>query len=388
MNNFTWHNPTAVLFGKGSVAKLEDYLRAANVKNVLLLYGGKSAFKCGAYTQVTDLLTKMNITFPEVNDIKANPRIDKVREAIARIKVSKIDALIPIGGGSVLDTAKAISAGAFYDGDVWDLFEHKAQVKNALPIFGVLTVSATASEVNGICVITNPEKEFKTSLESQLLYPAVSVIDPEFQISLPEKQTIYSGVDIIAHALERLLDGDPNSEFMDEQGYALVRSMMRIIPDLIENPKNYDARCEYAWAASVAHSGFLACGRETRGDFSSHKLGHSLSMLFDAAHGATLSVMMPAWARYVYQDNPTPFARLGENVFDIYDGTDDEKAVETIDALEDFFKDINAPTTLRELNIKEDDIERLTQNAVKNLPFGALRRLDERDINEIYKLAY
>ncbi len=388
MNNFTWHNPTAVLFGKGSVAKLEDYLRAANVKNVLLIYGGKSAFKCGAYTQVTDLLTKLNITFPELNDIKANPRIDKVREAIARIKVSKIDALIPIGGGSVFDTAKAISAGAFYDGDVWDLFEKKAPVKKALPIFGVLTVSATASEVNGISVITNPEKEFKTSIESQLLYPAVSVIDPEFQMTLPEKQTIHGGVDIIAHALERLLDGDPNSEFMDEQGYALVRSMMRIIPDLIENPKNYDARCEYAWAACVAHSGFLACGRETRGDFSSHKLGHSLSMLFDAAHGATLSVIMPAWARYVYQDNPIPFARLGENVFDIYDGTDEEKAIEAIEALEDFFKDINAPTTLRELNIKEDDIENLTKNAAKNLPFGALRRLDEKDIDEIYKLAY
>ena len=334
------------------------------------------------------MLTKLGIAFPEINDIKPNPRIDKVREAVARIKASKVDAVMPIGGGSVFDTAKAVAAGTFYDGDVWDLFEKKAQVKKALPIYGVLTVSATASEVNGISVIMNPEREFKTSLEHQLLYPAVSVIDPEFQYSLPEKQTIYGGVDIIAHALERLLDGDEDSEFMDDQGYALVRNMLRIIPELIEDPKNYSARCEYAWAASVAHSGFLACGRESRGDFSSHKLGHSLGMLFDIAHGATLSVVMPAWARHVYKCNPVPFARLAENVFDIYDGSDEDKALEAIEALEDFFREINAPTTLRELNVKEDDIERLTKNAAKNLPFGALKHIDEQDINDIYNLAY
>lgn len=388
MQNFFWHNPTAILFGKDTVKDLEAYLKADGIKSALLIFGGKGTFKSGAYAQVTEMLTKAGISFPEINDVKPNPKIDKVREAIARIKASKIDAIIPIGGGSAFDTAKAVAAGACYDGDVWDFFEGKAKPKKALPIYGVLTVSATASEVNNISVITNPEKESKTSMTDSLIYPKISVIDPTFQFTLPKKQTINGGVDIIAHILERLLDGDENSDLMDEQGYALVRSMIRIIPDLIEDPKNYDARAEYAWAAAIAHNGILSCGRATRGDFSSHKLGHSMSLLFDVPHGASLSVVMPAWARYLYEDNPVPFARLGENVFDIFDGSDEEKALDAIEALEDFFRDIGAPTTLRELNISEDNIEKLTENASQFLPFGTLKKLNKEDIAEIYKLAY
>ena len=388
MQNFSWHNPTALLFGKDSVAKLANYLKADGVKKALLLYGGKAVFKSGAYAQVTQMLSKEGISFPEVNDIRPNPRIDKVREAIARIKASSVDAIIPIGGGSTFDTAKAVAAGVYYDGDVWDYFEGKAKITKALPIYGVLTASASASEVNNIAVVSNPEKEFKTSISSPVLYPKVSVIDPTFQFTLPERQTVNGGIDIIAHVLERLLDGDENSELMDEQGYALVRTMIRVIPELIENPKNYDARAEYALAGAMAHCGFLSCGRETRGDFSSHKLGHSLSLLFDVPHGASLAVMMPAWARYLYEDNPIPFARLGENVFDIFDGSDEEKALDAIEALEDFFRDLGAPSTLRELNISEDNIEKLTENAAKNLPFGSLKAITKEDILEIYKLAY
>ena len=390
MQNFNWCNPTRVLFGKGSVKDLAEYLKADNIKSVLLIYGGKSVFKCGAYTQVTDMLNELGISFPELNDIKPNPRIDKVRDGIARVKLSKIDALMPIGGGSVFDTAKAISAGAFYNGDVWDIYQHKAKINKTVPIYGVVTASATASEVNAISVISNPEANIKTSFSDSHLYPKIVTVDPEFQFTLSEKQTVYGGVDIIAHALERLLDGDEGSEFMDDQGYALVRNMLRIIPELIDDPKNYDARAEYAWASQLAHNGILSCGRATRGDFSSHRLGHSISLLFDVAHGASLSVTMPAWARYLYKFNPVPFARLGENVFDIFDGSDEEKALATIEALEDFYRDINAPTTLRELNIKEDEIQQLADNASKSgaLPFGTLKKLNQNDVLEIYKLAY
>lgn len=388
MQNFFWHNPTAVIFGQDTVKELAAYLKADGIKGVLLVYGGKGIFKSGAYAQVTEMLTKDGITFPEVNDIKPNPQINKVREGIARVKAGGIDAILPIGGGSVFDTAKAIAAGACYSGDVWDFFEGKANITKALPIYGVLTASASASEVNGIAVISNPEKEFKTSMSSPLVYPKVSVIDPSFQFTLPEKQTVYGGVDIIAHILERVLDGDEGSEMMDEQCYSLIRTMMRVIPALIDDPRDYDARAEYALAGSIAHCGFLSVGRETRGDFSSHKLGHSVSLLFGTAHGATLAVMMPAWARYLCEYNPVPFARLGEAVFDIYDGTDEEKAAEAIDALEDFFKEIKAPTTLREIGVKEEDLERLAVNAAKNLPFGSLKELEEPDLIEIYKLAY
>ena len=295
MKNFTWWNPTIVLFGRGTVLQLADQLEAAGVESVLLLYGGKAIFKNGVYTQVADALTKKGIAFPELGGVRPNPRIDKVREAVARIKASPVDAIVPVGGGSVFDSAKAVAAGACYDGDPWDFFEGR-EVERALPIFGVLTASATSSEVNGIAVVSNPEKEAKTSMNSPLLYPRVSAIDPSFQFSLPETQTVYGGIDIMAHVLERVLDGDEGVELVDEQGYALLRSMTRLIPDLLEEPEDYDARAEYAWAGSLAHNGALSCGRAARGDFSSHKLGHSLSLLFDVPHGASLSVMMPAWA--------------------------------------------------------------------------------------------
>ena len=388
MQNFFWHNPTALIFGRDTVNELANHLKAANVKSVLLVFGGKGTFKSGAYSQVTDMLGKAGIAFSEVNDVKPNPLISKVREGIARMKAGGIDAILPVGGGSVFDTAKAIAAGSCYSGDVWDFFEGKAKITKAFPIYGVLTASASSSEVNNIAVVSNPESELKVSITSDVLYPKVSVIDPSFQFTLPVKQTVYGGVDIMAHVLERVLDGDEGSELIDDQCYALLRTMIRVIPELIDDPKNYDARAEYAMAGMMAHSGFLSLGREARGDFSSHKLGHSMSLLFGVAHGASLSVIMPAWSRYLYEDNPVPFARLGENVFDIYDGSDEDKALDAIEALEDFFKEINSPTTLRELGIKEDDIDKLTENACKVLPFGALKELNEEDVREIYKLAY
>mgnify|MGYP002622591301 CR=1 FL=1 len=388
MQNFTWHNPTALIFGKDTVKELAPRLKADGVKGVLLVFGGKGTFKSGAYSQVTEMLNNAGISFSEVNDVKPNPLVSKVREGVARAKAGGIDAILPVGGGSAFDTAKAVAAGACYSGDVWDFYSGKAKITKALPIYGVLTASASSSEVNCISVITNPETEDKISMSSPCLYPKVSVIDPSFQITLPAKQTIYGGVDIIAHVLERVLDGNEECEMIDDQSYALIRTMIRVIPELIENPKDYDARSEYALAGAIAHSGFLSVGREPRGDFSSHKMGHSVSLLFGAAHGATLSVIMPAWARYLYEDNPVPFARLGEEVFDIFDGTDEEKALEAIEALEDFFKDINAPTTLRELGVKEDDINRLAENAAKLLPYGVLKELEPEDVLEIYKLAY
>ena len=388
MQNFMWHNPTAVIFGKDTVKDLAPRLKADGVKGVLLVFGGKGTFKSGAYAQTTDMLNAAGITFAEVNDIKANPLVNKVRDGIARVKAGGIDAIMPIGGGSVFDTAKAIAAGSCYSGDVWDFFIGKEKITKAMPIYGVLTASASSSEVNNIAVVSNPDSELKVSIMSNALYPKVSVIDPSFQFTLPQKQTIYGGVDIIAHVLERLLDGQEGSEVIDAQGYAIIRTMMRVIPELIENPKDYDLRAEYATAGMIAHSGFLSLGRKARGDFSSHRMGHSLSVLHGVTHGASLSVVMLAWARYLYEENPVPFARLGEEVFDIFDGSDEEKALEAIDALEDFFRDINTPTSLRELGIKEEEIEKIAENASRGESFGVLSTLEPEDVLEIFKLAY
>jgi len=389
MKNFTWWNPTIVIFGAGTIPQIADQLAAVNVKSVLLVYGGKAIFKNGVYTQVTEALTKKGIEFPELGGVKPNPTIDKVREGVARVKAAMVDAVVPIGGGSVFDTAKSIAAGAFYDGDVWDLFESKAsELKRALPIFGVLTASSTASEVNNIAVVSNLEKSSKTSFISPFVFPRVSIIDPTVQISLPEEQTVNGGIDVMIHAMERVFDGAPYVELMDEMGYALIRSMMKIIPELREDPGNYTARAQYAWAASLGHNGFLSCGRGERGDFSSHKLGHSLSLLFNTPHGASLAVMMPAWARYLYRDYPAPFARLTDAVFGVGAGSEEDMALECIERMESFFRSLGAPTTLRELGIGEADLESLAQNAIQFAPFGVLKSLDADDIMEIYKLAY
>lgn len=387
MKDFTWWNPTKVHFGRGTIVRIADELEAAEIRSVLLLYGGKAIFKNGAYAQVAEALTQKGIAFPELGGVRPNPRIDKVREAVARIRALRVEAIVPVGGGSVFDSAKAIAAGACYEGDAWDFFEGR-KVERALPIFGVLTASATSSEVNGIAVVSNPEREAKISINSPLLYPRVAVIDPSLQFTLPETQTVYGGIDIMAHVLERVLDGDTGVDMVDEQGYALIRSMIRLIPELLEKPENYEARAEYAWAGSLAHNGFLSCGRAARGDFSSHRLGHSLSLLFDTPHGASLSVMMPAWGRYLCERHPTPFARLAEAVFDVFDGSEEERALEGIELLEDFFRSVGAPTTLRELKIEESDIERLAANASAGGGFGVLKNLDAKDVLEIYKLAY
>jgi alcohol dehydrogenase YqhD (iron-dependent ADH family) len=383
-----WWNPTIVIFGSGTIPQIATQLSAVGAKSVLLLYGGKAIFKNGAYTQVVDALNENKIAFVELGGVKPNPRIEKVREGVARIKAKAVDAIVPIGGGSVFDSAKAIAAGALYKGDVWDLFEGKAVIESALPIYGVLTASATASEVNNIGVVSNSEQDKKTSITSPFLFPRVSIIDPSIQASLPESQTVNGGIDIIAHVLERLFDGAEGAELIDEQGYAIIKNMLQVIPALRENPADYDARSQYAWAASLGHNGSLSCGRDPRGDFSSHKLGHSLSLLFDTPHGASLAVMMPAWARYLYRDHPTPFARFAEAVFGIEGGDEEDRAAAGIDELENFFRSLGAPTTLRELDIPESDIERVAKNASIFAPFGVLQSLTAEDILEIYKLAY
>lgn len=389
MKNFTWWNPTIVIFGRETIPQIADQLAAVGAKSALLVYGGRAIFKNGVYLQVTEALTKKGIAFPELGGVKPNPTIDKVREGVARVKASMVDAVVPIGGGSVFDTAKAIAAGAFYDGDVWDLFEGKgSELSRALPLFGVLTASATSSEVNCISVVSNPEKEMKTSLNNPFIYPRVSIIDPSAQASLPESQMVSGGIDVMAHVMERLFDGAEGVGLMDGLGYAIVRTMMDLIPALRENPDDYDARSQYAWAASLGHNGSLSCGRGERGDFSSHKLGHSLSLLFDTVHGESLAVMMPAWARYLYREYPLPFARFAEAVFGVEGGGEEDRAIEGIERLEAFFRSVGAPTTLRELNVGEADIERLAKNAAKLAPFGVLKSLSAEDILEIYRLAY
>jgi len=375
MNNFTWYIPTMVMFGKGLASKIGDQIAGIGAKKIMLIMGGQSVYKSGAYEQVSQSLKKNGIEFIEMTGVKSNPRVEFIREAVARLVVTPVDVIVPVGGGSVYDTAKSIAAGAKYSGDIWDLVKGKSPIIKTLPIMGVLTASATSSEMNNIAVISNHETEEKLSFMSPLLYPKLSIIDPELQYTLPERQTVAGGIDAMSHVMERYFEGNESPELLLDQCDVLLRSMLRCIPELRANPENYNARAEYAWTSALCHNGSLSCGLRSRGDFSSHKFGHSLSLFYDISHGYSLSIMMPAWMEYVSKFSPVPFKRFAKNIMGL-------------DELRSTFRSWGAPITLREINVPESDIEKIADNVAKSAPMGTLKVLEKEDIIEIIKIAW
>lgn len=375
MNNFTWFIPTIVMFGKGLTQKIGDQIAGIGAKKIMLIMGGQSVYRSGAYEQVAESLKRNKIEFIEMTGVKSNPRVEFIREAIARLAVTPVDVIVPVGGGSVFDTAKAIAAGAKCNGDIWELIKGKLPITKTLPVMGVLTASATSSEMNNIAVISNHETEEKISFTSPLLYPKLSIIDPELQYSLPERQTVAGGIDIMAHTMERYFEGNEVPELLWDQYEVLLRSMLRCIPCLRANPRDYNKRSEYAWTAALSHNGSMSYGLKNRGDFSSHKLGHALSLFYDTPHGDSLSIMMPAWIEYVSRFNSVPLERFSRNIMGL-------------DELRSTFRNWGAPITLREINVPECDIERIADNVAKSAPTGTIKVLEREDILEIVKIAW
>lgn len=388
MYDFTFSIPTKVIFGRGAGLKLGEELARDGVRKALLLYGGGSVHKNGVYKNVTDSLRENGISFAECSGVKPNPVVSKAREAVEIIKSGSLEAVVAVGGGSVIDSAKAIAAGALYEGDTWDFFSREAKVERALPVYAVVTVSATASEMNYTSVMTNEEKGIKQGLHSPHFFPRLTLIDPTVQSAVPERQMVNGGIDAITHALETYFSASDGVEIQQEYIEGLVRSLMRLIPALKENPADYGARSQYAWATVCALNGTAFAGYPARGDFASHQLGHMLSAWLDAVHGETLSVMMPAWMKYVYKEDLKTFARFAEKVFGITSGGDEEKALAGIEALRGRFAAFGAPVTLRELGVSEDDLPEYAEAAAKAGPLGILKKIHSGDALEIYRLAY
>ena len=364
-----------VMFGKGLVPTIGDQLAGIGAKKVMLIMDEQSVYKCGAYEQVSQSLKRNGIEFIEMVGAKPNPRVEYVREVIARLAVTPVDVLVPVGGGSVFDAAKSIAAGAKYNGDVWDLVKGISPITKTLPVMGVLTVSATSSEMNNIAVLSNHETEEKLSFFNPLLYPKLSIIDPELQYTLPERQTVSGGIDTMSHIMERYFEGNGVPELLFDQYEVLLRSMLRCIPRLRDNPRDYDARAEYAWTAALGHNGSLAYGLKSRGDFASHKHGHTLSLFYDISHGDSLSIMMPAWIEYVSKFKPETLERFSKNIMGL-------------DELRSTFRSWGAPITLREIKVPESDIEKIADNVAKLAPIGTMKALEREDILEIVKLAW
>lgn len=386
MRNFEFVNPTKVLFGKGMISKLGAEIKERKISKVLFHFGKSSIFKNGVYDKVVKTLKENNIEWAELGGVKPNPVLSKVEEGIEICKKEKLEAVLAVGGGSVIDSAKAIGAGVLFNGNIWEAFEGTKRATKSLPIFTVLTISATASEMNGFAVITKEDENKKWAFTAGLdSYPKVTVIDPEVQSTLPNEQTVNGAVDTMSHIFELYFDGTKETDLQDEIAEGIIRTVMKHAKVLIDDPQNYESRANLAWSATLALNGINSAGRNY-GDWSTHTLEHSLSAFYDIAHGAGLSIMFPAWMKYVYKNDVEKFARLGRNVFGL-EGNSEETALETINKVKEFFDEIGSPTSLKQIGVNEDELDKLTENASIRTPIGNLMKLEKEDIRNIYKLA-
>jgi len=353
MRNFTFHNPTKLIFGKGTISQIGPEIASIGFNKILFLGGGGSIKKNGVYQTVCQSLNKSRLQWSEVWGIQSNPALDKVEEAIKIAKEERVDCLLAVGGGSVIDTAKAAAAG-FYLSPLWDAFEKKAKVDSALPIFVVLTISATGSEMNGTAVITNSKEKKKWSIASPLLYPVVSIVDPEVQNSLSWPQTVSGAIDSMAHILEFYITGsiEEPTLSLDE---SLLRSIVKATDRLQANSTDYQARATLAWSSTLALNGISQSG--LGGDWFIHGLEHTLSALHpDVPHGAGLGVLFPAWIRYLIPLSLPILPRFAEEVWG------KKNAEEAVQEMISTFSRWGAPTSLRELGFKKEDIMEILEN--------------------------
>lgn len=391
MNNFTYYTPTKVIFGKGVVDQLGDVLKLRGSKKVLVHFGGHSAVKSGLIDKVKKLLDDAGIAHIELGGVVPNPRIALVYTGIELFKKEQCDFILAVGGGSVIDSSKAIAYGCANEGDVWDFYEHTRKAKASMPVGVVLTIAASGSEMSDSSVITKEENGLKRGYNDNLCRPVFALCDPELTLTLPDYQTACGCTDIMMHTMERYFTSKGQMDITSHIAEGLLKTVMKNALILRDDPKNYDARAEVMWAGSLSHNGLTGCGNGGD-DFASHRLEHELSGMFDVAHGAGLSALWGSWALYVYKECLPRFKRFAIHVMDIADkGSDEEIALKGIEATEKFFTSINMPTSFKELGVKVDD-EKIKTLAHKcsiavGGHCGSAKVLYEPDMAAIYKVA-
>lgn len=368
MKSFTFENKTKILFGENTIPKVGEEIKNRGYKKIILIAGGGSIKKNGVYDQLT--LDGLEVT--ECWGVQSNPTLEKTKEILAIAKEKQIDAILAIGGGSVIDTAKAVAAG-FYVSEVWSLFENHTPINKALPIFTVLTISAAGSEMNGNAVITNEAEKKKWPISSQALYPVVSVIDPSIQITLPWNQTVNGAVDALSHIMEYYFcaDGDEITLSINE---ALMKSIIEATDILQKNDKDLDARANLAWGATLALNGISGMMLKG-GDWSSHQIEHGISAFkTTVAHGTGLAIVFPSFIKEVYKENLPVFNRWAKNVWE------KDSVLEAIDAMKQKFSEWNVATSLTELDL-QDNVEDIVK--LINYPLGKIKTLNEEEIRSI-----
>ena len=373
MNDFTYYNPTKIDFGRGKESTIGKHIKEAGVESVLLVYGTGSIKRSALYETTVQALQESGITYKELDGVVSNPLLSRVNDGIKIAKEHKLQAVLAVGGGSVADSAKAIAAGARYDGDVWDFFIQKAQVTEALPVFTVMTLAATASEMNGNSVVMNDETKQKYSFSSVLVNPVVSVINPELMATVSKEYLAYSAVDIIAHSIEIYFTASTHPNFNSRIVESIVKSVIETTEILMKDPDDYDARGEFAWVASQALNGLTPAGT-AGGSFPNHMIEHALSALYNVAHGAGLSIVIPAWMKWYKDQNTAQFERFAKEVFGV-NGAD-----AGIKSLESWFAKIGSPVRLQDADIPKEGIEALAQNASELAKIWGMGDLYTKDI--------
>lgn len=381
MENFEFHTPTKIIFGKDTQQQVGEELRG-RANKVLLHYGQSSIKKIGLYDEVVKSLNKAGVNFVELGGVVPNPRLGLVRQGIELCRKEDVDFILAVGGGSVIDSAKAIAMGVPYDGDVWDFYDKQKPVKEALPVATILTIPAAGSEASAATVITNEETEEKFGFADQKLRPVFSILNPKINFTLPKWQTAAGIADMMTHIFERYFTNTKNVNLTDELCEALLRTIIKHAKIVVEEPENYDSRAEILWASTLAHNGLVGTGREE--DWASHVIEHELSAFYDVTHGAGLAVINPGWMEYVYKHDVARFARFGRKVFGL-EGEDDEVAPKAIESLREFYQSIGMPTTLTELDIGDEKLEQMAERCTKNCPLGNFVKLGKEDVLKIYK---
>lgn len=384
MNNFVFQNPTELIFGKGQLSQLANKVEQLG-RTILLVYGGGSIKKSGLYDKVLSILNEKNCKVLELAGVEPNPRLSTVNNGIELCKNEQVDWILAVGGGSVIDAAKAMAVGALYEGDVWDFYSRKAVAAKGLPLGTVLTLSATGSEMNRGSVVTNWETQEKHGAST--VFPTFSILDPEHTYSVPKDQTIYGICDTMSHVFEQYFTHTTEIPLQSRWAESILLTVIENAEKAIAHPNDYDARANLMYCSTMALNGFLPMGVTT--DWATHSIEHAVSAIYDIPHGGGLSIIFPNWMKYVYKENVDRFKQYAVRVWNVDPAgkSDDEIALEGIEKTRAFFNRIGAPATLSDYNIGEENLSVMAEKATPYGPIGQFKKLDQNDVYAILKMS-
>ena len=391
MQSFVQFTPTEIVFGRDTQKEAGRLVKKYGASKVLLVYGGGSVIRSGLLDTVKESLRAEEISFIEISGVKPNPRLSLAREGVKKAVDFGAELILAVGGGSVIDTAKAVAVGAANpEVDIWDVWMGKASVCKARPVGAILTISAAGSEMSDSTVLTNEETGKKAGYNSDIVRPKFAILNPELTFTLPKYQVACGVVDIMMHTLERYFTPVSGNQLTDEIAESVLRTVTRNGLVAYKNPQDYDAMSEIMWCGSLSHNGLTGLGRPK--DFVCHKLGHEIGGMFDEAHGATLSAVWGSWARYVYHLDVARFARYGKQVWNIEKEDEEEAALAAIERTEEFFRALDMPVSIGELSIgvqPDDVLRKMADSATRGgtVTLGAFRKMDAQDMYEVYKAA-